>query len=86
MLDPVFDLADAMKLAARSIGSPNDLETTLAAITTTAVETIPGVNHASISVLDRHRQLKTLVPTDGFVADATGCSAKWAKVPAWMQP
>ena len=70
MLESEFSLADAMKSAARSIGSPQSQEAMLSAITHAAADAIPGVDHASISIVNRHRQLEVLVPTDQFVADA----------------
>jgi GAF domain-containing protein len=59
-----------MSQVVRSIGSPRDVDETLDTITSAAVENIPGVDHASVSVIDRQGVLETLVPTDAFVAEA----------------
>jgi hypothetical protein len=40
------------------------------AITFAAKDTVPHAEHASISLLDRHGAMHTLVPTDQLVADA----------------
>jgi ANTAR domain-containing protein/GAF domain-containing protein len=65
-----FSFVEAMNEAARTLGSPRSVEETVRAITFTAKDTVPHVGHASISLVDRHGAMHTLVPTDQFVADA----------------
>jgi transcriptional regulator with GAF, ATPase, and Fis domain len=65
-----FDLVKTMNGVARSIGSPRDVAKTLASIASAAAEAVPGVEHASVSVVDSEKQLQTLIPTDDFVAEA----------------
>jgi hypothetical protein len=43
---------------------------TVSAISYAAKDTVPQVGHASISLVDRHGAMHTLVPTDQFVPDA----------------
>ncbi len=46
--------------------------TTLVSLTRAATETIPGVTHASICLRFADGAMDTLIPTDGFVAEADG--------------
>jgi hypothetical protein len=63
-------LLEAMNEAARTLAAPQSVDDTVTVISFAARDTVPDVDHASISVVDRHGAMKTLVPTDKFVADA----------------
>jgi hypothetical protein len=63
-------LLEAMNEAARTLGAPRSVEETVRAITFAAKDTVPHAGHASISLVDRHGAMHTLVPTDQLVADA----------------
>jgi ANTAR domain/GAF domain len=60
-------LVATMLRLARSMGSPRDYAETLDAIVRAAVDTIPGVDHASITVINDDLELETLIPSDQFV-------------------
>jgi ANTAR domain/GAF domain len=65
-----FSFDEAMNEAARTLGRPRSVDETVSAITFAAKDTVPHAGHASISLVDRHGAMHTLVPTDQFVADA----------------
>lgn len=56
---PVSDLSAALLAAARAIDASTDVETALSAITESAVISLPGVEHAGISLLRRDRSIET---------------------------
>lgn len=56
-------LADRMSALARSLEKQPDLQTTLDAVVRAAVDTVPGAMHASISEIQRRRDVKTLAGT-----------------------
>lgn len=64
-------LVDTARRLAESL-TPGDLDHTLAQITRTAVEVLPGVRSASITVRHADGRLETFAPTDDglFVVDA----------------
>ncbi|MDQ1630318.1 MAG: hypothetical protein QOC80_290 [Frankiaceae bacterium] len=70
-----------MSQLVRSIGSPREVDETLDAITAAACENIPGVDHASVSVVNRQGLLETLIPTDTFVAEADTLQSKLGEGP-----
>ena len=57
MASPNF--SDALLEAARSIDAARDVETALTAITESAVISLPGIEHAGISLLRRDRSIET---------------------------
>jgi hypothetical protein len=65
-----YSFVEAMNEAARTLGTPRSVEETVRAITFAAKDTVPQAGHASISLVDRHGAMHTLVPTDQLVADA----------------
>jgi hypothetical protein len=65
-----FAFVGAMNAAARTLGTRRSVKETVEAITFAARDTVPYADHASISLVDRHGAMQTLVPTDSFVADA----------------
>jgi hypothetical protein len=76
-----FPFIEAMNEAARTLGTPRSVEETVSAITFAAKDTVPHANHASISLVDRHGTMHTLVPTDKFVADADQLQCELAEGP-----
>jgi GAF domain-containing protein len=56
---PSSELAEALVVAARTIDAARDVETALMAITESAVISLPGVEHAGISLLRRDRSIET---------------------------
>lgn len=56
-------LADQMGALARSLERQPDLQTTLDAVVCAAVDTVPGAMDASISEIQRRRDVKTLAAT-----------------------
>lgn len=63
-------VVDTMNAVAASFDSPQDLSDTLASITAAAAEAVPGMSQASISVIDNHGVLQTLIPTGALVSTA----------------
>lgn len=64
LVDP--GLADRLSDLARTLEQQPDAQLTLDAIVRAAVETVPGAQHASISVIRRRREVETRASTDGF--------------------
>jgi hypothetical protein len=58
------ELVDLMAQVAESLRYPVDIQEALEAITVGAVEAVPGIEHASISITGRDGQIQTLAPTD----------------------
>ncbi|MEU0095588.1 GAF and ANTAR domain-containing protein [Kribbella sp. NPDC006257] len=58
------ELLDVMDEVSEALRFPFALEDTLETITAAAVETVPGVDHASISITGRDGLIQTLAPTD----------------------
>jgi transcriptional regulator with GAF, ATPase, and Fis domain len=58
------ELLDVLDQAAAALRFPIDLEETLATITASAIEAVPGVDHASISITGKDGLIQTLAPTD----------------------
>jgi hypothetical protein len=63
-------LAAVMHEAAVILGEPTDLPGTVARITCTAREVVPGVEQASISIRHQDGTLETLAPTDPIAVEA----------------
>jgi transcriptional regulator with GAF, ATPase, and Fis domain len=59
-------LADRLSELARTLEQQPDAQLTLDAIVQAAVETVPGAEHASISVIRRRREVETRASTDEF--------------------
>jgi len=64
------ELIQVMAGVAEALRVPGELDETLEQITGGAVETIPGVDHASISVTSKDGRIQTLAPTDLVVSEA----------------
>jgi GAF domain-containing protein len=62
-------IADALATAARDINAPRDLESTLDAIVRVAARSLPGIDHAGISIAHRGGQIETKAGTDPLVWD-----------------
>lgn len=58
------ELVDVMGQVAVSLRYPVAIEDALEAITVGAVEAVPGIEHASISITGKDRRIQTLAPTD----------------------
>ncbi|TDU83917.1 GAF domain-containing protein [Kribbella voronezhensis] len=58
------EFAELMTTVADSLRQQGDVDSTLALITAGAVEAIPGVTHASLSVAGKNGTIQTLTPTD----------------------
>lgn len=61
---PTSELARALSDAARAIDGARDIETALTAITTSAVISLPGIEHAGISLMRRDGVIETRGATD----------------------
>jgi GAF domain-containing protein len=63
------DIAEALAQAAREIASAVDLPTTLDAIVHTALDSLPGVDHAGISIAHKNGRgkIETVAATDQLV-------------------
>jgi hypothetical protein len=66
----ILGLTDLMHDAAAILGEPVDLAGTLARVTRTARDLVPGVEHASISVRHPDGTLETVAPTDPITVQA----------------
>src|SRR4028119_861466 len=64
MASPVgADIADQLSRLARSLAHEHDLQATLDGIVHAAVDTVPGAQHASISVIQHRREVRTQAST-----------------------
>ncbi|MET7283698.1 GAF and ANTAR domain-containing protein [Kribbella sp. NPDC005582] len=63
-------LLEAMDQVSNALRCPIDEADTLRQITAAAVDTIPSVEHASISVTDKNGRIQTLAPTDAIAVRA----------------
>ncbi|WP_112246979.1 GAF and ANTAR domain-containing protein [Kribbella monticola] len=63
-LDPSDDLAAVMTAAAAALKAPIDLAKTLEHLLASVVDTVPGVDQASLSITTRDGRIETLAPTD----------------------
>lgn len=64
---PFPDVAASLEEAARTIGRVDSLEETLVAIAENAQRSVPGINHAGISTVDRRGVVTTRAATDELV-------------------
>ncbi|WP_433167381.1 GAF and ANTAR domain-containing protein [Kribbella sp. CA-247076] len=64
------DLLEAVTEVAASLPPPIDVDEALRRITASAVETIPGVAYASLSVTSKGGKIRTLAPTDAVAVQA----------------
>lgn len=64
---PNRDLADSLTEAARTISATNSVEETLHAIVATALRSLDGIDHVSISFAHRRGKVETRAATDQFV-------------------
>lgn len=64
------NLVDVMAQVAESLRFPADTQDALEAITLGAVEAVPGIEHASISITGTDGQIQTLAPTDVLAVHA----------------
>lgn len=62
-------LADVMAEVARTLHAPPDLAATLEQIVTTAVDSLPGLDHAGVSVGHHSGDVETLAATDPLVSE-----------------
>jgi GAF domain-containing protein len=67
---PHLEIAAAMTEVAAAMTGPTELDETLQVITRCAVDTIPGIVEASISITTKDRQIRTLAPTGPLVTRA----------------
>ncbi|WBQ07912.1 GAF and ANTAR domain-containing protein [Kribbella sp. CA-293567] len=68
--DPSDDLAAVMTAAAAALQAPIDLDKTLEQLLASAIDTVPGVSQASLSITTRDGRIETLAPTDQRVVQA----------------
>jgi transcriptional regulator with GAF, ATPase, and Fis domain len=66
MLDDT-DVTHALAEAARDLSEPRDVQATLDAIVRSARESLPGVDHVGVSVLNRDGGVETMAATDDLV-------------------
>jgi hypothetical protein len=62
--DPSGDLAAVMTAAAATLLAPIDLDKTLEHLLASVIETVPGIDEASLSITTRDGRIETLAPTD----------------------
>lgn len=67
MATPPHAVAAALAEATKHFNRPRALDETLSAIAEAARDTIPGVDHAGISILHRNGRIETLASTDRLV-------------------
>jgi GAF domain-containing protein len=60
-------LSAVLGTVARKLQAEPDVDSTLAAIVTAAVDHVPGAEYAGISLVERGRRIRTVVPTDDVV-------------------
>jgi ANTAR domain/GAF domain len=63
-------LIDVVNEVAGSLQLPMDLDSTLLRITNCAADTVPGIDHASISVTSKNGRIQTIAPTDPIATQA----------------
>ncbi|MFI5709205.1 GAF and ANTAR domain-containing protein [Kribbella sp. NPDC051620] len=63
-VDSPDELAAVMTAAAAALAGPMDLDTTLEQLLASALDTVPGISQASLSVTTRDGRIETLAPTD----------------------
>jgi hypothetical protein len=61
------DLARTLSELARSLQNEDSIENTLGGIVTAAVQTVPGAQYASITVVEARRKVETSAATDDVV-------------------
>jgi hypothetical protein len=66
----LIELVGVMAHVAESLRYPADTQEALAAITVGAVEAVPGIEHASVSITGQDGQIQTLAPTDILAVQA----------------
>jgi hypothetical protein len=64
------ELVDVMAQVAESLRFPADVQEALEAITAGAVDAVPGIEHASISITCKNGKIQTLAPTDVLAVHA----------------
>jgi hypothetical protein len=64
------ELIDVMEQVAVSLRYPMNVEDALETITVGAVEAVPGIEHASISITGKDGRIQTLAPTDLLAVEA----------------
>jgi GAF domain-containing protein len=62
-------LADALVRVAREINAPRDLDSTLQTIVESASRSLPGIEHAGITVAHSSGEMETKAATDQFVRE-----------------
>jgi GAF domain-containing protein len=60
------DLADSLVLVARELNAPRDLTTTLHTIVEVAARSLPGIDHAGITLGHSPGEMETMAATDEF--------------------
>jgi hypothetical protein len=75
------ELIDVMDQVAESLRYPVAIEDALEAITVGAVEAVPGIEHASISLTSKDGQIQTLAPTDILAIQADDLQYELAEGP-----
>ncbi|MET7283699.1 GAF and ANTAR domain-containing protein [Kribbella sp. NPDC005582] len=68
--DPSDDLAAVMTAAAATLRAPIDLDKTLEQLLASVIDTVPGIDQASLSITSRDGTIETLAPTDQRVVQA----------------
>lgn len=75
-------LLDAARRLSKSL-TPGDLDETLSRITRAAVEVLPGVQYASITILRADGQLETAAPTDDVLLGLDAAQYKLREGPCY---
>jgi GAF domain-containing protein len=68
-VEPSTNMAVAVSEAARRLTTEHDLDSTLQSIVTAAAASLPGINHAGITLAHRDGRLETLAASDPLVRD-----------------
>jgi hypothetical protein len=81
----LMDASDMLEASRRlrAVLTPGDLDKTLARITSAAVEILPQVRYASITVKHADGRLETVAPTDDLVCDVDAAQYKLQEGPCY---
>jgi GAF domain-containing protein len=80
-MKPSADLATAVSEAARRLQAEHDLDSTLQSIVTAAAASLPGINHAGITLAHRDGRFETLAASDPLVRDLDALQHQFGEGP-----
>jgi transcriptional regulator with GAF, ATPase, and Fis domain len=88
------DVAEAMSRIARSLEDEQSLDETLRAVVLTAVGTVPGAEHAGVSLIERRREIRTRASTGELptqvdqaqydAGEGPCLTSAWEQTTVWM--